>query len=499
MPFKRPEFEKVADNIIKYVQYALIIVLVITVGLAIADAAGSYMDYDIAPKIAIIVSVCLCGVALVILESISMYLVRAFKIKMVFFSFECLTMVILGILTGSVLVVILFCTVLTECYMNLEKFVDKFIMLVCSCAFYIISYVIGWVLINAGASVMDSVVNIFSGCLYGIIALVIDFIIVEILMYFYRKNVELRHALKEAEDSKAALREAYAKLAETSVYEERNRIARDIHDNAGHSMTAVIMQTEAAKVNMDTDPELAKRSIIAANMQAKNALEQMRASVHLLAGRTDDLALKTDIEQIIMETASGTDIKIRSDLDDIAVPESVFRYVSNTVKECLSNGLRHGGATAFYVEMKQEGSALHLLISDNGSGIPGDIQEGYGLKGIRERAAELGGKCTFTTEEDDGFETDIILPLPAAPAAPAASFHADSQPMSPAAAASPAASSEASPAAPSAVYSDAGTPAVSAAVPEASTDVFASSDSAAMAATETLDATYVASEAIEEE
>ncbi|MCD8306800.1 MAG: sensor histidine kinase [Clostridia bacterium] len=412
---KQFDLEKVVGKIIKYVKWVIIALLVVTLILVMAQAVNSYISYDLVPKVVILVSVALCCVALIILECISMYLVKVFKMKMAFFAFECLIMVILGILTGNVLGVVLFCIVLTECYMTIEKQVDKFICFICACALYIVSYVVGWVIVNAGTPTSDSVLSILSGCLYGLLAMLVDYVVVDFLMYMYNKNVELRRALREAEESKAELRTAYAKLAETSVYEERNRIARDIHDNAGHSITAVIMQTEAAKVNIDTDPEQARRSIIAANVQAKHALEQMRASVHLLAGRTDDLALKTEIEQIIMETEDGTDVKIRFALDNIEVSDAVYRYVSNTVKECLANGLRHGGATAFYIEMKREGSGLRLLISDNGSGIPdGTIQEGYGLRGIRERASELGGKCTFTTDEDDGFETDILLPLSAA-------------------------------------------------------------------------------------
>ncbi|MCD8286542.1 MAG: sensor histidine kinase, partial [Clostridia bacterium] len=453
---KHVDYEKVVGKVIKYVKWVLIGLLAVTIMLVMASAVNTYIDFDLAPKVAILVSVALACIALIILECISMYLVKDFKFKMVFFAFECLIMVVLGILTGSVLGVVLFCIVLTECYMTLEKQVDKFICFICSIAFYIISYVIGWVIVNRGTPTSDSVLIILSGCLYGLIALLLDYLIVDFLMYMNKRNIELRRALKEAEDSKAELRTAYAKLAESSVYEERNRIARDIHDNAGHSITAVIMQTEAAKVNMDTDPELAKRSIIAANIQAKNALDQMRASVHLLAGRDELISLKTDIEHIIVDTEGSTDIKIRSDLDDVEVPDNIFRYVSNTVKECLTNGLRHGGATAFYVELKQEGNSLHLLISDNGSGIPeGSIQEGYGLRGIREYAIYLGGTCTFTSEEDEGFETDILLPLPQSAPSPAPAVPAQVPAASPAAApaatsAAAAAASSAAPTAPAA-------------------------------------------------
>ena len=77
------------------------------------------------------------------------------------------------------------------------------------------------------------------------------------------------------------------------------------------------------------------------------------------------------------------------------------------VKELLANGIRHGGATAFYIELKQVFGEIQLIISDNGSGVSGEIEEGFGLKGMREKAEALGGKCVYTSEQGEGFENRI--------------------------------------------------------------------------------------------
>ena len=105
----------------------------------------------------------------------------------------------------------------------------------------------------------------------------------------------LRFALNEADENRAQLKDVYDELSRTAVYEERNRIAKDIHDNAGHSMTTVIMLTEAAKLLIDSDPQEAKSKMISANIHAKNALDQMRESVHLLAGRAAAKPLREDV------------------------------------------------------------------------------------------------------------------------------------------------------------------------------------------------------------
>ncbi len=244
----------------------------------------------------------------------------------------------------------------------------------------------------------------------GLLVMAIHFFFAMLLMRFYRTTQKLSVALKEADERKAALKDAYEKLSQTAVYEERNRIAKDIHDNAGHSITSVIMQTEAAKLLVDTYPEEAKKKIIAANIQAKNALDQMRTSVHLLAGRQNTVSLKDEIEEIVAQTIDATDLKIRCDTEDITLDGELSRFLCNSVKECITNGIRHGGATAFYIEIKKHKDEITFLVSDNGKGLDKDFKEGFGLKGMREKAEHFGGKLIISGEPDEGCEVQIFLP-----------------------------------------------------------------------------------------
>jgi signal transduction histidine kinase len=250
-----------------------------------------------------------------------------------------------------------------------------------------------------------------TGCITGVVIMTTHFVISSFLLTFYNTNQKLTYALKEADESKTELKAAYEQLSEKAVYEERNRIARDIHDNAGHSMTAVIMQTEAAKVLIDTNPEEAKVRIISANLQAKNALDQMRESVHLLAGRSQVVSVKEELEEIIAQSMDGTDVKIRSDIIDVDLPADRRRFVCNCLKECLSNGIRHGGASAFYVELKRDEKQVTLIVSDNGSGLEPDFKEGYGIRGMREKAATYGGDISYESEQGEGVEVSIRVEL----------------------------------------------------------------------------------------
>lgn len=397
-----------SEKFITYVKLILIAILIVTEAIVCAQTAMRFRGSELVLNLIIVIS---CCVVLAIVESIDSFAVKNFAAKMIFFGVDASLLLVICIFTGNSLLSTLYCVVLTQIYMNIDKFKDKFIVFGVSCGLYLISFVVGWVLNNVGASILDSTVEIFSGALLGLLIIALDFIIIQFLLSFYNTNRELSEALKEADESRAALKAASEQLSETAVFEERNRIAKDIHDNAGHSMTTVIMQTEAAKLLIDKDPEEAKNRIISANIQARNALEQMRESVHLLAGRRNTMSLREELEAIIAQTIDGTDIKARFDLIDAVTSENVRRYICNSLKECLANGIRHGKATAFYIELKEENGVLSFYISDNGSGVEGEIKAGFGLTGMKEGAAAIGGSCSLSAEKDEGFEVLITLPI----------------------------------------------------------------------------------------
>lgn len=392
----------------KYIKISLLVILGVLQLLVIMDyygiaaQTGRYGEF---------IAVSVCGAALVAMEAANTYFVKNFIGKMIFYVLDSLVLFVISFLTGFAYLAAQHCIILTGCYISIDRFRDRTTLFAVSSALFAISFIVGWVLGNTGTSLYESFVSITSGALIGLLAIAIDYVVVQFIIQFIKNNRELSLALAAEAESKIQLERAYEKLTQTMVYEERNRIAKDIHDNAGHSMTTVIMQTEAAKLLIDTDPDEAKNRIIAANIQARNALDRMRESVHLLAGRNELRPIKSDIEEIIAQTVDGTDIKARLDIDDVQLTASMSRFITNTVKELMANGIRHGGATAFYIELKCTDGNLKLIVSDNGRGVDGKVKEGFGLGGIRQRAEELGGKAEFSGQVDEGFETVIELKI----------------------------------------------------------------------------------------
>jgi signal transduction histidine kinase len=147
-------------------------------------------------------------------------------------------------------------------------------------------------------------------------------------------------------------------------------------------------------------------------LQAKHALEELRESVHVLSGAEEEKGLKAALEGVIHESTDGTGICIRSAIEDLTVSTAKYRFICNTLKEGISNGLRHGGASAFWFELKIIDGKIRFLLSDNGKGLNGKaLAAGYGLTTMRERVKSFGGEIFFESEEDEGFEIRMMLPL----------------------------------------------------------------------------------------
>lgn len=395
------------ENIRKWLGAVIIVVLIVVEVLITAQYVSAGSQSWPGWMYAMLAVSC---VALDVSVALKFYVIKTLRIKLITYGIDFLLLLTISVITGNDYIVALYCLVTTELYIANEKLKINAIIFGVSAVDFVVSFVCGWVRVNKGTILYTSIVQILGGVLFGLVILILHFSLLMLVMSFYRTYKKLQVALKEAEESKAALKDAYKKLSQTAVYEERNRIAKEIHDSVGHSMTGVIMLTEAAKLMIDSDPSAAKQKVIAANIQAKSALDQMRGSVHLLAGRDGVRTLKDEIEEVVAQSIDAADIKIRCDLEDISADSERARFLCNSLKECISNGLRHGGASAFYVELKRLDGEISLLVSDNGSGLGADFKEGYGLASMRQGAEQLGGVMRISGEEGEGCEVTIFIP-----------------------------------------------------------------------------------------
>ena len=251
--FKLSESRK---HLVSSIKIVLISMLAIIEIIVCAQYATQYIEKG---RTGDLIAVIISCVLLVTFASIDSFAVKNLVVKYVFFGFDSVCVLLLCVFTGNTYLSTLYCLVLTQIYISIDGLRENLILFSVSCALFIISFVCGRILGASGSTVYESLVEIIGDSILGVAILAVHFAVVSFILKFYSNNQQLRSALNEADESKAQLEQAYKEISRTAVYEERNRIAKDIHDNAGHSMTTVIMQTEAAKLLIDSDPEEAKK------------------------------------------------------------------------------------------------------------------------------------------------------------------------------------------------------------------------------------------------
>ena len=396
-----PFFVKVAK--------AVIFCLLGAVGIILAVNNWTATPFGGVPAWNVIVPALLC---LYIENAVKIWALKTYPSKIVCYVLDILLLMSLTIFSDGTLISMLYIVILSEFYITQRELSRSIAMCVSSIVVFLVTFIVSATLKERGAIMSsEDILSVAANAFNDLLLIVMHFLVINLTVQMYRKNTEINKTVEELHRSNQKLQAAYKELQEVTALEERQRIAKDIHDTAGHSITTVIMQTEAAKLIVDSNPEEAKRRIAAANLQAKHALEELRESVHLLSGAKEGQSLKEAILSILHESTDGTDLAIRSDVDDITLCDAKRRFLCNSLKEGISNGLRHGGATAFYFELKRVGDEIQFLLSDNGCGAElSSFREGFGLKGMQSRAESLGGSVSYSTEPDEGFEIRITLP-----------------------------------------------------------------------------------------
>ncbi len=344
-------------------------------------------------------------------QALSLFVLKDGRYRTALRVMQIFAVCVFQIITDGAYPLFLYVLMLTQLYLDAQNGRFALGLLIGSLVLYALSYAAQIYLSYGGSLNLFAILRESLGALG---AIVLHFFVVQFVLAFYRQYLQLNRTLVELDERKRELEKAYEVVAEVSALEERQRIAKEIHDTAGHSLTTVIMQTETAKRIVEENPSEAKLKIIAANLQAKNTLERLRESVHLLSGSTEGATLKMALESIVHESTDGTGIRIRSLIEDMVVSQEQNRLICNALKEGIANGFRHGGATAFWFELKSENGKIEFLLSDNGKGMENDaLKLGYGLTSMQENAKKLGGEAQFFSEPDEGFEIRLTLPIEA--------------------------------------------------------------------------------------
>ncbi|GAA2081390.1 sensor histidine kinase [Pseudolysinimonas kribbensis] len=201
----------------------------------------------------------------------------------------------------------------------------------------------------------------------------------------------------------ALLRQAQHEVARLAVSEERARLARDLHDSLGHSLTVVAVKSELARKLVSRDPVRAEAEIADIERLAREGLADLRAAV---AGYRDvDLEAELASARTAL-AAAGITAHLP---DDAAVVRPELRALFGwVVREGVTNVIRHSAATACWIEL----AARRVVVRDDGAGAPRDIAvppsgPGNGLRNLRERAEAAGARLMSGPAPDGGYALEV--------------------------------------------------------------------------------------------
>lgn len=215
-----------------------------------------------------------------------------------------------------------------------------------------------------------------------------------------RSEIAARDGLTRAN---AELRTAHALLHESARLGERLRIARDLHDVMGHTLTTLTIHLDVAG-RLTTGP--AAEHVAHARTAAGELLEQVRSVVSRF--RIEPLDLRAALERLAAG-AEGLHVLLRMPADVAVSDPARAETVVRCVQEVITNTLRHARARELVIEMRNERDGLILMAHDDGHG--GRFIPGNGLEGMRERFETLGGSLAISSTEGAGFMIRGVLPV----------------------------------------------------------------------------------------
>ena len=233
-------------------------------------------------------------------------------------------------------------------------------------------------------------------------------LIIAIFAQYNKTEKEKKDTLyRELLDTHKKLKEYTEEVRRLSIIEEKNRIARDIHDNLGHNMTALIMQLQMAEYYLNSDSSKSAELLNDSIKTARDSLTSIREVVETLRGNSSILLADKTIQVLVDEFSTKTGVKIDLNVSGKATQNyDLVTALYHILQEGMTNALRHGNATNIWIELIYNNDIVEFTVKDNGTGAE-IIKEGYGIKGIKERVKALNGSVEFKSEK--GFIVEGFL------------------------------------------------------------------------------------------
>ncbi|MDQ1017713.1 sensor histidine kinase [Streptomyces afghaniensis] len=227
------------------------------------------------------------------------------------------------------------------------------------------------------------------------------------------QSAERARLITELEQAQAELLEAHQRQG---AADERERMAREIHDTLAQGFASIIVLAEAARAGLDTQPTRSAQQLRSIESTARENLAEARELVG--SPRRPGQAAAGSVAQTLRRTldrfAEDTGLTVEAELADLECDQQTRIALLRCTQESLANVRKHARASTVGVVLARQPYGVELEITDDGTGFVVESSSGFGLDGMRKRLAELGGRLTVTSSLGDGTRVLALIPPTAA-------------------------------------------------------------------------------------
>ena len=222
---------------------------------------------------------------------------------------------------------------------------------------------------------------------------------------------------KQAEERAARLEREREDRARAAVAEERARIARELHDVVGHSVSVMTVQASGVRRLLLPEQEREREALLIVEQTGREALAEMRRLVDVLRRPEEAPALAPQpslqhLDKLVDQVReSGLTVELKVEGDVAKLPASVDLAAYRLVQEGLTNTLKHAQAHRAEVLVRYGNGEVEVVVADDGNGTGGGAGGGHGLVGLRERIAVAGGELDAGPRTGGGFQVRARLPM----------------------------------------------------------------------------------------
>jgi NarL family two-component system sensor histidine kinase YdfH len=238
-----------------------------------------------------------------------------------------------------------------------------------------------------------------------------------IYVVLFNRQVEARQRaqalLEELESAHRRLREYADQVEELTLGRERERMGRELHDTLAQGLAGLIMQLEAIDSHLETGGTERARAVLQQAMQrSRTTLHEARRAIqalHASALERGDLAEALRREAESFAATAGVPCRCDVASGSLVVAPERAQEILRIVQESLANAARHARARSVEVRLREDRGELRLVVSDDGVGFDADrMSGGFGLAGMRERAARLGGTLRVDSRPGAGTTVELV-------------------------------------------------------------------------------------------